>query len=56
MASALYNTHTPDELRGRVMGLYMLVFIGGNPVRQMVGFTSKGRLVAFIDEALQIAA
>jgi thioredoxin 1 len=34
----------------------LLVFIGGKPVRQMVGFTSKGRLVAFIDEALQIAA
>ena len=34
----------------------LLVFIGGRPVRQMVGFTSKGRLVAFIDEALQIAA
>ena len=34
----------------------LLVFIRGKPVRQMVGFTSKGRLVAFIDEALQIAA
>jgi len=34
----------------------LLVFIGGKPVRQMVGFTSKGRLVAFIDEALQVAA
>jgi len=34
----------------------LLVFVGGKPVRQMVGFTSKGRLVAFIDEALQIAA
>ena len=34
----------------------LLVFIGGKPVRQMVGFTSKGRLVAFIDEAWQIAA
>lgn len=34
----------------------LLVFVGGKPVRQMVGFTSKGRLVAFIDEALQVAA
>jgi len=43
--------------RYRVMSVpTLLVFIGGNPVRQMVGFTSKGRLVAFIDEALQIAA
>jgi thioredoxin 1 len=34
----------------------LLVFIGGKPVRQVIGFTSKGRLLAFIDEALQIAA
>ena len=33
----------------------LLVFIGGRPVRQAVGFTSKGRLLEFIDEALQIA-
>jgi ENTS family enterobactin (siderophore) exporter len=29
MASALYNTHTPDELRGRVMGLSTVVVQGG---------------------------
>jgi thioredoxin 1 len=34
----------------------LLVFIGGKPVRQMVGFTSKGRLLAFIEDALQVAA
>jgi thioredoxin 1 len=34
----------------------LLVFIGGKPVRQAIGFVSKGRLLAFIDEALQIAA
>lgn len=34
----------------------LLVFIGGKPARQMVGFTSKGQLVAFIDDALHIGA
>jgi predicted MFS family arabinose efflux permease len=29
MASALYNTHTPDELRGRIMGLSTVVVQGG---------------------------
>ena len=29
MASALYNTHTPDELRGRVMGLATVIVQGG---------------------------
>jgi thioredoxin 1 len=51
------DTSPVTQARYRVMSVpTLLVFIGGNPVRQMVGFTSKGRLVAFIDEALQIAA
>jgi predicted MFS family arabinose efflux permease len=29
LATALYNTHTPDELRGRVMGLATVVVQGG---------------------------
>jgi hypothetical protein len=29
MASALYHTHTPDHLRGRVMGLSTVVVQGG---------------------------
>src|SRR5205085_5831834 len=29
MATALYHTHTPDELRGRVMGLSTVVVQGG---------------------------
>jgi predicted MFS family arabinose efflux permease len=29
MATTLYNTHTPDELRGRVMGLSTIVVQGG---------------------------
>jgi thioredoxin 1 len=41
----------------RVMSLpTLLLFVGGTPVRQTIGFLSKGRLLAFIDEALQIAA
>jgi len=34
----------------------LLLFAGGEPVRQVIGFVSKGRLLAFIDEALEIAA
>jgi thioredoxin 1 len=34
----------------------LLLFIGGTPVRQTIGFLSKGRLLALLDEALQIAA
>ena len=36
MASALYNTHTPDELRGRVMGLSTVVVQGGMSIGSMV--------------------
>ena len=36
MASALYNTHTPDELRGRVMGLSTVVVQGGMSLGVMV--------------------
>src|SRR4030088_1219083 len=36
MASALYNTHTPDELRGRVMGLSTVVVQGGMSLGAMV--------------------
>jgi len=34
----------------------LLLFVGGKPVRQVVGLMSKGRLLAFIDEALEVAA
>lgn len=34
----------------------LLLFIGGKPVRQMIGFVSKGRLLEFIDEVLIAAA
>lgn len=34
----------------------LLIFAAGKPVRQVIGFMSKGRLLAFIDESLEIAA
>jgi thioredoxin 1 len=34
----------------------LLLFVGGKPVCQVIGFTSKGRLLALVDEALEIAA
>lgn len=34
----------------------LLLFVGGKPMRQAIGFMSKGRLLAFLDEALQLAA
>jgi thioredoxin 1 len=41
----------------RVMSLpTLLLFVNGEPVRQTIGFLSKGRLLALIDETLQIAA
>jgi thioredoxin 1 len=34
----------------------LLLFAAGKPVRQVIGLMSKGRLLAFIDEALEVAA
>ena len=36
MASALYHTHTPDQLRGRVMGLSTVVVQGGISMGSLV--------------------
>jgi ENTS family enterobactin (siderophore) exporter len=36
MASTLYNTHTPDELRGRIMGLSTVVVQGGISIGVLV--------------------
>jgi len=36
MATALYNTYTPDELRGRVMGLSTVVVQGGMSIGAML--------------------
>jgi predicted MFS family arabinose efflux permease len=32
VSNALVQSHVPDELRGRVMGVYILVFQGGMPI------------------------
>jgi thioredoxin 1 len=34
----------------------LLLFVEGKPVRQVIGFTSKGRLLAWVDEVLVSAA
>ena len=34
----------------------LLLFVEGKPIRQMIGFTSKGRLLAWVDEVLATAA
>lgn len=45
------------QSRYRVMSLpTLLLFAGGKPLRQVIGLMSKGRLLAFIDEALEVAA
>jgi thioredoxin 1 len=45
------------QARYGVMSLpTMLLFVRGTPVRQVIGFTSKGRLLAFLDETLETAA
>lgn len=45
------------QARYGVMSLpTLLLFTGGKPVRQVIGFMSKGRLLAFLDEALEVAA
>ena len=31
-SNALIQSHVPDDLRGRVMGVYSLVFLGGTPI------------------------
>jgi thioredoxin 1 len=45
------------QARYGVMSLpTMLLFVRGTPMRQVIGFTSKGRLLAFLDETLETAA
>lgn len=34
--NALIQSHVPDQLRGRVMGVYALVFMGGSPVGSLI--------------------
>jgi MFS family permease len=34
--NALIQSYVPDHLRGRVMGVYALVFMGGSPVGSLI--------------------
>ncbi len=45
-SNALVQTHVPDELRGRVMGIYTLVFFGGMPLGSLIA----GQLATRIGE------
>jgi MFS family permease len=51
-SNSLVQTQVPDELRGRVMGIYMLVFSGALPI----GALLAGTLAAGIGEPLAVAA
>jgi MFS family permease len=35
-ANAIVQTKTPDHLRGRVMGIYVMVFMGGMPIGSLI--------------------
>ena len=44
VSNALVQTHIPDELRGRVMGIYTLVFFGSMPVGSLIAGNMAGWL------------
>lgn len=48
--NALIQNHVPDELRGRVMGVYALVFMGGSSVGSLV----SGLVASKISEPLTV--
>jgi predicted MFS family arabinose efflux permease len=52
LANALVQTHVPDRLRGRVMGIYSLAFMGMMPV----GALLAGALADLISEPVAVAA
>jgi MFS family permease len=59
-ANALVQTSVSPEMRGRVMGLYVLVLIGGNPIGgPMVGWMAQefgGRSPFYIGGAVSALA
>ncbi|HJQ46619.1 MAG TPA: MFS transporter [Amycolatopsis sp.] len=59
-ANALVQTAVSPEMRGRVMGLYVLVLVGGNPIGgPMVGWmadTFGGRSPFYIGGAISVLA
>jgi thioredoxin 1 len=51
------DVNPETQARYRIMSLpTLLLFVKGTPVRQVIGFTSKGRLLEVIDDALAAAA
>jgi MFS family permease len=44
MSNALVQTHAPDELRGRVMGIYTLTFFGIMPLGSLLNGTLATRI------------
>ena len=50
LTNALIQTHIPDELRGRVMSVYILLFQGGFPIGALVA----GYLADITSEALTV--
>jgi MFS family permease len=46
MSNALVQTHIPDELRGRVMGMYTLTFFGLMPVGSLINGALAARIGA----------
>jgi len=52
LTNALIQTHIPDELRGRVMSVYILLFQGGFPIGALVA----GYLAGITSEALTVFA
>jgi MFS family permease len=51
LANALVQSYVPDELRGRVMGIYSLAFFGTMPV----GALLAGALADWTSEPLSVA-
>jgi predicted MFS family arabinose efflux permease len=42
-SNVIVQQHTPDEYRGRVMGIYTLIFFGGMPIGSLlIGAVSSG--------------
>lgn len=52
LTNALIQTHIPDELRGRVMSVYILLFQGGFPIGALIA----GYLAGITSEAITVFA
>jgi MFS family permease len=47
-SNALVQSHVPDELRGRVMGVYTLVFMGGTPLGSLLAGWMADKLASYM--------